>query len=152
LLYWIVLASKMSAKKIIRSLNKTNAKKFSKHLLDESTTEVRIVELCETSITDGTLRCAIGEAYVFFINSNLDKVLKIHDEKFAKYTDWHGGANGAAIDALVKAANVKKGFTKRQLGEALSEVMSNNDNADNMLDRVRLVVGTWNSKVVPLLK
>ena len=109
--------------------------------------------LCEGDLKDGKLHCVIGEAYHTFVDPSLKKVMRVSSDKESKYlADDQGGSTGAAIDALVDSAAIKKGVSKERLATALKQCVRANDDTYEEVERAEAAAQTWLKQVVPLLK
>jgi hypothetical protein len=161
-------AKPVKATVVVPAFNKKNAIAFGEGIFSTKHGVISCVKLCDGQLQDGkdgkrTMHCAVGEAYATFVNPSLRTVLR-KDEPRGVEGKWSvsEGSTGAAIDALVEAANLKDNTngSRYALGEALSNCMETNDNSDDgdidpvvqYIVRAKKVAETWNREVVPLLK
>jgi hypothetical protein len=155
---------------VVPAFNKKNAVAFGESIFSTKGGMITCVKLCDGSLQDGkdgskTMHCAVGEAYATFVNPSLRSVLRKDDLSSGYDGKYSGsdGSTGAAIDALVETAKLKKNddASRRALGAALEECVNTNDDTDHSdypvevaqyISRAQQVARTWNEKVVPLLK
>lgn len=156
---------------VVPAFNKKNAQEFAESIFSTKGGLITCVKLCEGSLQEGkdgnrTMHCAIGEAYFTFVNPSLKLVLQKDRNKNdyrSKYGASTEGSTGAAIDALVDIASLKKNDDANRcaLAKALNSCVYANDNGtltdsgDDLLtfvERSRNVAQKWTAEVVPLLK
>lgn len=151
--------------------NKAEVLAFANDLYSDVDGRISCLKLCDGALSNGkdgnrTLHCAVGEAYLQFVNNDMKKVLadkagyiSVYDER-DEDGDSLGAmcsdATGAVIDALVDVAQLKKPTlaNKKKLAQALNNAVSLNDDlgSEEYLERSQSVAEVFRKQVAPLLK
>ncbi len=134
--------------------NKRNVEAFADYLFSDKNGRVTFHKLCGYRLSNGKtgnsrLNCALGEAYITFINKNLGKFY--NKSSSSSPTD-------NVMRALLNVARLKKVGSEEKLNKALDDVLSANEYASGetedalFFDRAKAVANVFRKKVAPLLK
>lgn len=151
----------------IVSFNRANALAFADSIYSSNKDEVRFIKLCDKTLSNGksgdkTLHCAVGKAYLTFVNDNIKKVQNHNMLSYEGIYSNTGGSTGAAIDDLAAKAQLKtseKNLLKSrcELARLLEEVIDLNDCGDGsepeiLVYRAYIVSNFFRKRIAPLLK
>lgn len=140
--------------KNIKTLNKKNVEAFANSLYNEKDNVVSFKKLCVDRLKQPrqSLHCAIGEAYLTFVNSNMSSLIKSNNDYNSKF-NMCDGRTGRAIDALVKISVLKDTSFEGQkkLASVFDRIVLYNDTTNEM-ERAKKVSDAFKTLVAPLLK